>query len=184
MKSRAKIRTQSDLANILGVSSQSIRNWSSFDDWPRKDDDGCFVVPCVLEFLRRNSLGPFKHHAINGNGRSWSEARLELTEEKIRRERAAATQQEILLAVESGKLVLIDDVEDFHAQLAGTIMRSLESLTGIEAELPKPVPSERAWQQLRERIVEFNRRAGESIAESARAFIGGYSKEDTEAGIE
>ena len=145
-------------------------------DFPLKHADG-YHVREFETFAERHQIW-HRTEATNGNGMTLTRARVNQLVESTALLRVANKKAQLQLDTLSKKLCWLSDVEDFHGKLGGVILRELKTLDNIEAELPKKAPSAKQWQSLRGRVVQFNLKVGQAVAESARKFISSYKPRD------
>lgn len=167
--------TNMDIARRFRVSLNTVKMWTrQYVDFPVKGPGG-FLFDEIDAFLQQRRIGPYRV-GLGGDQQKPSsclaEARLELTREKIRTERAEADKREIELSVKAGQLLLTDDVMESHSQIAATVITILDSLQdAVDRELPERRPTDdAAWDECRRRIVEVTKR----IARDCVAQIGGF----------
>lgn len=176
--------THMDIARRYKMSLNAVKMWArQYPDFPAKGQFG-FAYDEVEAFLVAKKLGP--HRAVNEGATKPSsclaEARLELTMEKIRNERAEADKREIELALTSKRVLMTDDVLDLHAQIAATTITILDSLQdAVDRELPERCPTdEAAWIECRGRVIEVTQRIAHDCIAQVRGFVESLVKEETQ----
>ena len=142
-------------------------------DFPTKHTDG-YHVQEFESFANHHAIWHRGESNGNGHGMTLAKARMDQILQSTGRLRIANQRAQLELDILTSKLAWRSDVESFHRQLGGVILRELKNLDDIVGELPKRPPTKKHWQALRGRLVEFNVKAGKAVAESAREFVATY----------
>ena len=125
----------------------------------------------VNAFCKRNRVGPF-NPLKNGhnNGRtSYVEQRTAYLRERTETERLRKIQLEIETGLQLGKLWLDDDVRSLFGQPAGSVRATCEGFCDrLYRDVPEARPSEDAWPEIRQCILNLADRLNAMIADAVR----------------
>ena len=112
-----KIKTQSVLAQIHGVTQNTIKDWCKLDTFPPKLKGGYFDLPAIGKWVRDGAGSP------------------QYQEERTLKLAAEREREELRLAKDRGELCTYTDVERMVAEMKGEICASMDK--GFHQLAPK-----------------------------------------------
>lgn len=185
-KSPAKPRTYQQLAQALGVSARTITDWRTHFavDWPERPKSGVFDLEAIDRFLQLHKLG--RHNPSKTTGRSanvtLTEARTRSTLEQAELRRLQKEREQLAQQRELGRILLAEDVLQFHRQTAAVVMQTVDGAAeAIDRALPETTPTAETWPEVRQRIYGIVAKLNQDIASAVEALTEPQTEEQDNA---
>lgn len=155
-------KTIDELAEAIGVSRQTVIEWKRKSDFPAATTRG-WNIDKVDRWCNSSNRGPYrKNRATGDRDEEAGEAGAITLHEANRLKTVAQAESERIkaenAAIEQAKIfetiLDADDVQSIFRQMVATVKACIDgSTTAVDRALPESRPSEKAWPDIRKRVV-------------------------------
>ncbi len=160
------VSSQKAIAELFGVSKTAVeKSRRQFGDkFPVKHPDG-YHLDELKTFARENSLWGSADTGRRPKDPTYNRARIDYVLERTAREKLVVENLEVERQQQLGNLLLADDVLQFYRRSVNLVMTLLDSLHDVhDRELPEQCPEPDFWPQIRERILDIDRKLTHDVA--------------------